>query len=216
MEVVPASEPERALILSYAPPGRRDALAALLALDNRLAAIVRAAREPVIGMIRLTWWFEALERLDAAPPPAEPVLRAVAAKVLPAGVTGAALGAMVDGWERLLGDELDAAALDGFATERGGRLFAAAATVLGGDAAEVTRLGEGWALANLAITWSDPAVAMLARDMARARLGGPLRVARPLRPLGALVLLARSDLAGGIEGSPARVGRLAWHRLTGR
>lgn len=216
MEGVPASEPERALILSYAPADRRGALAALLALDDRLGTIVRAAREPVIGLMRLTWWFEALERLDHAPPPAEPVLRAVSAAVLPAGVTGAALGAMVDGWERLLGEELDAAALKAFAAERGGRLFTAAATVLGGDAAEVTGLGEGWALADLAKGWLDPGVAELARGMARARLGGPLRLSRPLRSLGALALSARSDLDGGVVGSPMRVGRLAWHRLTGR
>ena len=41
--------------------------------------------------MRLAWWREALQRLDTAPAPGEPVLRELAAAVLPLGVTGTAL-----------------------------------------------------------------------------------------------------------------------------
>lgn len=203
-------DPERALALSYAPADRRAALHALFALDDRLSAIVAAARDPTIGLMRLTWWADALERLDTAPPPAEPVLTAIAAHVLPLGVTGVELAAMIDGWERRLDpDTFDPAA---YAAERGGRLFAAAATVLGVDDARVGAAGEGCALSRLP---RSPAVADLARARLRDLFGQPWP--RVLRPLGALALLARFDLAGTTSpGSPRRVARLLWHRLTGR
>lgn len=201
-------DPTRALVLGYAPASARAGLAALLALDDRLGAIVRAARDPAIGQLRLTWWFEALERLDRAPPPAEPLLRALAADVVPAGVTGAAMAAMVDGWERLLEDEPVEA--EAFAGERGERLFAMASTLLGGADPRVATAGRGWALADL-VRWqrgtAAPALARMEGLFARAW-------PRALRPLGAMALLARAELDGA---NPARtVARVAWHRLTGR
>ena len=210
-----ATEAERALVLSYAPADARPALAALLALDDRLRDIVARAREPVIGAMRLTWWADALEKLDAAPPPAEPLLRRLAADVLPRGVKGSALAGTVDGWERLL--DADGLDLPAYAAERGGRLFACAAQVLGGEDARVGPVGEGWALAGLAR--ERPAMATEALALAQARLAGAWRRAWPraLRPLGAMGLLARFDVEGTTApGSPRRVGRLLLHRMTGR
>jgi 15-cis-phytoene synthase len=203
---------ERALALGYAPADARAALVALWALDDRLRQIVLAARDPTIGLMRLTWWAEALAGLDEGPAPAEPVLRGLAAEVLPRGVTGTGLAAMVDGWERLLDPAPDLAA---YAAERGGRLFAMAAKLLGGADARVVAAGEGWALADVVAGW--PGLATEARALAEERLSRTAgRWARALRSLGALALLARSDLAGGAAaGSPARVGRLLWHRLSG-
>lgn len=211
-EVTDAAAAERALALGYAPPAARAGLAALWALDDRLRQIVRAARDPTIGMMRLTWWADALERLDTAAPPAEPVLQALAAEVLPRGVTGETLAAMVDGWERLLEPAPD---LLPHAAERGGRLFAAAATLLGANDVRIAAAGEGWALADLT-DW--PPLAREARALALSRPttmpGG--RWPAPLRPLGALALLARFDAQGASRpGSPRRVARLLAHRLTG-
>ncbi|WP_375391396.1 squalene/phytoene synthase family protein [uncultured Sphingomonas sp.] len=212
-------DPERDLALHYAPAAARAGLAALFALDARLGAIVRTTTDVMVGQLRLTWWFEALERLDSAPPPAEPVLTALAAHVLPAGASGAALAGMVAGWEALLdGERLDEHALATFGRERGGRLFTAAAAVLGGDDPRVAGLGEGWALADLAAHWREGETRATASRLARTRLaesfGRPW--AGELRALGALGLLARSDLAGGRAAAPGRVGRLLMHRLTGR
>lgn len=207
-------DPERRLVLRYAPPAARAGLAALMALDDRLGAIVRRASEPMIGLMRLTWWAEALDALDAGPPPPEPLLCALAA----VDVRGAALAGMIDGWEVLLGGEpLDEPALATFGRERGGRLFAAMAALSGVDDARVVTAGEGWALADLAGHLTDREAAARAGRMAIERLDG-LFAARwpvPLRALGALALLARSDLAGGRTGAPGRVGRLMLHRLTG-
>ena len=209
----PEDRPERALALSYAPAVARDGLAALFALDDRLGAIVRATREPTIGLMRLTWWADALERLDAAPPPAEPVLTAIALTVVPHGVTGAALAGMVDGWERLLDrDRFDAKA---FAVERGGRLFAAAAAVIGATDERVEILGAGWALAGLVGDWRMADATVSAGEYLDKALTKPWPHA--LRSLGAMGLTARFDLNGtDAPGSPRRVARLLLHRLTGR
>ncbi|HEU4960923.1 MAG TPA: hypothetical protein VFT56_10995 [Sphingomonas sp.] len=208
-------DPERALALSYAVEGRA-AAAALLALDDRLAAILRGTREPLVGQMRLTWWREALEALDTAPPPAEPVLAALAAEALPRGVHGAGLAPIVDGWEALLAEPLDAAAIERHAV-RGSALFQAIAAVTGASDDPIAAAGEGWALADLARHLTDPEARGRAAALARARLAAALapRWSRRGRALGALAHLARLDLAGR-ERSPRRVWRVLVHRLTGR
>ncbi|WP_288411826.1 squalene/phytoene synthase family protein [uncultured Sphingomonas sp.] len=209
-------DPERDLALAYAPDdGRRAALSALLALDAALGDVVRSTTQPALGQIRLAWWREQLAKLDDAPPPAMPVLEALAAHVLPRGVGGVALSGIVDGWDVLIEEEtLDDGALDRFASQRGGRLFALAARVLGGDAAKATRLGQGWALFDLARHQSDPQIAARADSMAAAALAGPL--AGVVRSLGMLALSARLELAGVPQGGPKRAARLMWFGLAGR
>ena len=154
------------------------------------------------------------------PPPAEPVLAALAESVLPQGVTGTTLAGLVDGWDVLLdGAALDNEALERVAVERGGRLFAAAAHLLGDDMIPAAA-GQGWALADLATHLSDTATAARAAVLAQERLDGVMqrRWSAPVRALGALVLLARFDLASPpiAPGSPRRTWRLLRHRLTGR
>ncbi|MEG3086113.1 squalene/phytoene synthase family protein [Sphingomonas sp. PB4P5] len=218
------SDPERALAFSYADAGARDAIIALFALDDTLGRILRTTREPMVGQMRLTWWHDALTKLDTAAPPAEPVLQALAAQVLPRGVTGRHLAGMIDAWEALLDSETpDAPTLESYA-QRGVILFGAAGMVLGAAAGDpVAPAGRGWALADLARHVGDAAIA----DRARALAAGPLAAAtargwsRPARALGALAHLARMDLAAppGVPirpAAPARIGRLLWHRLTGR
>ncbi len=215
--------PERALALSYAGKGRA-ALAALLALDDALAALLRTTSEPALGQMRLAWWREALERLDSAPAPAEPVLRGLAAEVLPLGVSGLSLVPIVHGWEVLVEEErLDADALRRFGEGRGS-LFVAAGAVLRAEPGDpLLNAGKGWALADLARNLDAPPEAAEARAQAVSPLAAAAgaRWSREGRALGALVHLARLDLAlpagaAAPIGSPSRVGRLLWHRLTGR
>lgn len=213
---------ERALVMSYAPADRRAALGALLDLDATLGGVVRAARDPLVGQMRLTWWFDALSALDTVPPPAQPVLRALAGEVIVHGVSGAELAGMIDGWEVLLDAEiLDAERLDLFARGRGATLFALAGRVLEASVGDPLAVaGAGWALSDLARHWRDAAAATRARELARAALGAATaaRWTRPARALGALAHLARMNLADlpSPAGAPGRVARLAWHRLSGR
>lgn len=207
-------DPERALALAYVPAARRAAVAALWRLDVALAGVVASGREPMVSRIRLAWWRESLERLDRGPAPAEPVLEALAAQVVPAGLSGAELARLADAWEPLLSpDPLGEAELRGYARDRG-RLFALSARLLGGGDAG----GEAWALVDFARHSSSDVETRLALELARPRQD-PRRWPKPLRPLGMLAVLARRDAERGLpleeQGSPARMLRMLRHRVTG-
>ena len=200
---------EQALALRYAPADRQAALMTLFALDARLRAITLAARDPTIGLMRLTWWGEALERLDQAPAPAEPLLRALAAELLPRGITGAALAQLVDGWALMLEGDVEWPAV---ANRRGNLLFALATAALVEGRATPHPDGSYWAAVDLARDWQLP----LAGWTLPPHWSQPA-VPRALRALGALALLARFDGAGRTRpGDPRRVARLLIHWLTGR
>ncbi len=215
-KLVDPEKAERDLALSYAVPAILAPTSLLLQIDDRLGLITRTTRDPMLAQIRLTWWRDALASLETSSPPAEPLLRSLAATVLPRGVTGAALAGLVDGWETLLEAAPD---LDRVASERGVRLFAAMAEVAGGTV-PTTNAGAGWALADVATHSRDPGLASQARVLARDRLGGVMdhRWPRQLRTIGALALSARFDVADAPPpvAGPRRVARLAWHRLSGR
>ena len=225
--VSPASaeaNPESALAISYAPPTLRPALAALLDLDSALGAVLRTTREPLVGQMRLTWWHEALTRLDTAPPPAEPVLAALASAALPLGVSGTRLATMSDGWEELLDADLSRDdAMTRFAERRGAGLFGMAGALLGAHPDDpVAAAGTGWALVDLARNLRDGGAREKALGLARTPLSVATRArwSRRARALGALAHLARLDAGAPLDqpvptGSPRRVARLAWHRLTG-
>jgi phytoene synthase len=215
------STAERNLVLAYVPAARRPALEALFALDDTLAEIVRTTSEPLIGQMRLTWWHDALGKLDTAPPPAQPVLEGVARDLLQQGIAGADAAAMIDGWDVLIEEaELGGDALRRFGEARGSTLFALASVGLGGAASSAVRAaGSGWALADLARGLSNAAEASAARELALEQLRAGLVQSWPtaLRPLGMLAHFARMDLEGGADpGSPRRLARVIWHRLTGR
>jgi phytoene synthase len=151
------------------------------------------------------------------------VLEALAVAVLPAGVDGAALSALATGWEELLEPEMDEAGLLRYAQGRGGALFALAGRLAGVDRAVLAPAGEGWALADLALHAGDETLVDRARALARVRLDGAADAdwPAPARMLGALVHLARRDLAlrpgeRPARGAPRRVARMLWHRLSGR
>lgn len=214
-------QPERNLALAYVSAARRGALEALFALDAALSDVVRTTTEPLIGQMRLTWWHDALTKLDSAPPPAHPVLEAIARNLLPAGVRGSDVAATVDGWDVLIEEaRLDEPALRRFGEGRGGTLFALAATAMGGDPSPAIRAaGAGWALGDLADHLSNAAEVELARSVARDQMQHGLGRPWPssVRPLGMLAHFARMDLEGGSPaGSPKRLMRVVWHRLSGR
>jgi phytoene synthase len=208
-------DPDRRLALAYAPATARPALEALWRLDAAFAAILATGTQPMISEMRLAWWREALERLDTAPPPAEPVLQALAAHVLPS-VTGTELAAMEEGWLMLLSD----AALTGdelarYAELRGGLLFTYSARLLGDADFPVARAGEIWALADLARH------SRRADEVKSPPPESKMKWPRTLRPLGMLAILARRDLerlgrAPEKPGSPARILRMIRHRIGGK
>ena len=214
---------ELRIALGYVPSGVREALAVLFELDARLGGIVARAREPHIALIRLVWWRDALDALDDAPPPGEPLLVA-AAGLRSVGIAGRELAALAEGWEPLLDDAdfgADSTALH--ARERGGRIFTLAGRLLGGANGQLADAGEGWALIDLARHFAPQTRAEALIGQARAPLQRAMarRWPVPLRPLGMLAALAAQDVrdgAGGLRpaGSRSRLLRLMAHRWTGR
>jgi phytoene synthase len=216
----PLLDPDRTLALAYVPAQIRPALEALWRLDVSLGSVLVTGKEPMISQIRLAWWRESLEKLDQEKAPAEPVLQAVAAELLPRAIAGSELAAMEQGWEVLVIPEpLSAEGLSHYASARGSRLFTLSARLLGDDGPMVEPGGAAWALADLA-RHSDGGDAESALAMARS-LSSAATWPRRLRPLGMLAALARRDSERGLErlerqGAPARMWRMIRHRLSGR
>jgi phytoene synthase len=222
--MVRARDRDRYLATLYAPAAVRPALFALHALDLELAAVVVTTTEAMLGEIRLAWWREALNRLDTAPPPAQPTLAALARHALPLGVTGQALEPLEDGFLSLLLEErLAGATLDSHLDRRGGTLFGACATALGVAQSSAQVLGRVWALGQLIRPGvkAPPVDPDDARRIAAAAF--PARLVPALRPLAALADFAVADVARalgdrplGLPGSAGRQARLAWRVATGR
>ena len=123
----------------------------MLRIDATFAEIVAGTSEPQVGLIRLAWWREALERLDQSDPPAEPRLSSIAQHCMPRGLTGSMISEIEDGYVGLLETPTDWRRVG-----KGGiALFAAIARLLGEDDDKLAAAG---ALAMLART------RMLARD----------------------------------------------------
>lgn len=192
-----------------------------------MAAIVAAAREPAIGAMRLIWWRDSLAAL-AEPDgrvPAEPLLAQVAALRTTGECAPAEWAAIEEGWAALLeGEDPDEDAIRRHGAERGGRLFALSALLLGGGAestAATIAAGEGWALADLGHRLRGVQARAFARALAAERLTtAPRRWSAALRPLGLLIVLARRDAAMPADvqrrqGAPGRLVRAMAHGLSG-
>jgi len=180
--------PAPRLALAWQPAVTRPALAALFALDARLAGVVTAAKEPLLVQIRLAWWRERLAELGSGNSPPEPLLAALA------GAWGSAareLAPLIDGWEaRLCADS----ALGDLAEGRA-QALAAYAHLAGApkDAPAAAEAGRRWSRAEGA--GADPA----------GRLA-PLALSHRLRGvavLGALATCALERGEGLLEGRGA-------------
>jgi phytoene synthase len=211
------------LALSYVPARYRAALEALFAIDAAMGDVVRTTQEPMLGPIRLAWWRERLEELDAgAPAPAEPHLQAVEQELLPRRVSGRDCAALEGGWLRLFDPFPWGIETSEAIWFRGNLLFGLGARVLGQADERIQAAGGLWALADAARHCSDPQSRAMLLDQARtfARGLGGARFATVLRPLSMLATLAVRDCRRGepfdVEGTPGRAAAMLRHRLTGR
>jgi 15-cis-phytoene synthase len=189
--------PPQRLALSYAPARARTATLALLALDARLAAILRARREPIAAQLRLAWWRDMLARPSTEWPRGEPVLDALREWRDPSELSGFA-----EGWEALLAEALTPEAISEFVAGRA-TAFVSLARELGAapveNAAEAARI---WALADLAANVSDGAERALVVEQGRDLT--PPTLPASLRPLAVLAGLGARALQGG--GAPVLSG----------
>jgi phytoene synthase len=202
MALLRAADREPWLALLWAPAPLRPPLAAVLALDLELERVVATLAEPLLAEIRLAWWRERLAGLARGEaPPAQPLLRVLAAYAGPAGVDFVALAALEDSLLPLLGEaDPDLATI---AAWRGDALARALGPLLG------TGTGAAPALARVAMArfarrpWRN--AARVARGLAAWRDGpaaGFESGGTPPRPLAGLDALARADLAALRGGQP--------------
>ena len=185
------------LALSYAPRASREPVLALLALDQRLAAIVRSGGEPALAQIKLAWWRDRLSESPARWPEGEPLLGLLRGFSGEPGV----LAGVVDGWEMLLGERLDTPEIAQFAEGR-----AAGWIALGGTAAAAA--ARYWALADLLLNLpageeAEAVRAALAAEPHQAKLPRELR---PLAVLGALAARAIRRGSEDLLDSPGALG----------
>jgi phytoene synthase len=166
--------------------------------------VVARSTDPALGRIKLAWWREQLQALDANAPPAEPRLNDVAETLLPRGVTGNELAELEPGWATLLDPEIGPKLV----ATRGEALFRLGSRLLGGDDSAIGDAGAFYALASVAQRGVpellEPAKARL------ARLRGH-RFERSLRPL---TMLARA--AGKDRTSRGIALAMLAHRWSGR
>ena len=202
---------DRDLVRLHWPVELRPAFDALFGIDDALAEVVTSSTQPALGAIRLAWWREALERLDSSAPPPEPRLQAVASQLLPRGIAGSALAELEDGWAAMLEEVPDIGRIG----ERGAKLFAIGAKLLGSDDEMLKPAGRLYAC-ELAKRRQLASVPCPTGEM--LMLAGH-RFPRRLRPLIALARLAARDVkqAPAIEpeATPGRAAALLSHRLFG-
>lgn len=176
--------PQR-LAFTHASAAMRPILACLFELDDRLARIVATVREPMLAQMRLAWWRDRLGETRGLRPKGDPVLDAI-------GIhwqgEEAALVALVDGWEELLGEgPLSEGAFERFADGKA-ESFAACARLAGagGHAAAARQAGRLYALGDCLPRLSDPVERARLQEIAAASTGRPTPMPRSLRPLAIL------------------------------
>jgi len=182
------------LALAYAPARARVPTLALLALDTRMASLLRNSREPMLAQLRLAWWRETLQRDASEWPVGEPILQALGSWQNGHG----ALTALVDGWEALTSAApLPAVSFETMAEGRGAA-FAALAGVVGTptDVEGARALGKAWALADLSARLSHPAEQEAAHQLRQADQSRYPSLSRAMRPLVVLHGLAQRELVG--------------------
>lgn len=190
---VHASDRDRYFATLFAPVSVRSCLFALHAFDLALTDVVQTTSETHLGLIRLAWWRDAV----SGPPIAgQPLLAAIR----DAGLDGDELARLAEAhMDWLEGGERPA-----------GVLFEVGASLLGADADPSLELA--------AKTWSAGQDARGGHQPVSPVERRPGRVPARIRPLTALAVAARRDLAGKREprGSAGRQLAMLRHMLTGR
>ena len=192
------------LALSYAPRRAHSPTLAMLALDTRLAGIIRTGGEPVIAQMKLAWWRDRLAQEPSQWPRGEPLL----ALLQVSGLECARLSPLVDGWEVLLADSLDREEIGDFAQGRA-LAWAAVADAAGpsGANASVEQAGRAWALADLALNLGTEEETARVRAAAQEEAEAQPRLPSLVRPLAVLRGLAiralRRDAGEVLDGPGA-------------
>ncbi|MXO64418.1 hypothetical protein GRI91_01420 [Altererythrobacter endophyticus] len=183
------------LALAYGSAKGRDVLLPIFACDARLSQIVRQKREPVLAQMRLAWWREMLEKPADQLPKGDAVLDA-----LSHWPERGQLASLVSGWEMLLQEELDAAAIEAFVDGRANAVRLAALQIDSGNNADVQTAAQYWALGDLAANLGPSDERERVRRQADDLPRNIARLPRSLRPVFILGKLGQRALDA--DGAP--------------
>ncbi|WPZ32996.1 squalene/phytoene synthase family protein [Thalassobaculum sp. OXR-137] len=150
-EIVRRHDRERYLVSLFAAPEQRDGLFAVLAANHEIAKIAEVVSDPTIGLIRLQWWREAFDGIEAGTPRAHEVVLPLSQVAERHPELLSDLRRVVDAREGDLSEEpaADLDALEDYAAATGGEVTAAMARVLGADTEMARNVGTAWALIGL-------------------------------------------------------------------
>ena len=162
-------DPDRYLAALFAPAAARRALFALYAFDHEIAKVRHIVSEPLAGMVRLQWWRDALDAIEAGEEPrAQPVVAALHADWAQLQPLRPRLDAAIDAREvELTADPpADLATLEQRLEAGCGEIARAAVDLLDGhgEAAQAAARHVGLALGLVRLVQSVP------RDLQRERM----------------------------------------------
>ncbi len=189
---------ERRLAVAHA--GRRlgPALESFLSLDARLAGFVSQMKEPILTQIRIAWWRDELNKSADLRPKGDPILDGLS---LHWQGEEAALLALVDAWEGLLGEVTTASERAGALVDARSIGFAALAQIGGraDHAIPAQEAGRVWAFADLAAALDGEEKSELLRQREHLAIPNVPKLPHSLRGLSILAKLASKMLASGDE-----------------
>lgn len=217
----------RFLTAQFAEPDRRPGLMALYAFNLEIGRVRESAREPLLGMVRLQWWRDALAMMERTETPKHAVALALAETIGRFGLDRAALVRLVDARESDLGDTPpdDLPSLRLYAEATGGALAELALGILG-DTTQAARDAARHAGCALALAGSMRSLAVTARlgrcmlpaavmDRAGVRLRDvlDLRSTPELADAVRMVVICADDALGDMRRALPRPSRLSMPAL---
>ena len=128
-----ANDPDRYTATLFAPPRARASLIALYAFDHELARLGTVVREPVAGLIRLQWWEDVVDALEADRTLHHPVVQELRRAVAEGGLDIGHLKRAIDGRRRPFEEDQPPSlqTFERYLCDIGGGVTSAAAALLG-------------------------------------------------------------------------------------
>lgn len=148
-------DPDRYLTALFAAGERREGLFALYAFNLEIARTREAVSEPMMGLIRLQWWRDALAEIGQGTIRAHEVVRPLGEAIAARGLSPALFERLIAARERDLDPEppADLASLVAYARESSATLTELALEILGQPTAALREAGQAagiaWSLTGL-------------------------------------------------------------------
>jgi len=140
---------DRYLCTQFAPAERRADLFALYAFNLEIAGVRESVSDPLVGQMRLKWWYDSLDAIVAGSPPRQPVAEPLAEAVRRHGLPRAELETLIEARS----DDLEAeqpvtlSEFEAYAERSSAPLLRLALAVLGGGGPEAQDLCRSTAVA---------------------------------------------------------------------